>query len=190
MKQEQYITQFRLRKRGWYVRLVTQFLSEPDKIIPNPKFGPDCKMRLFKLARVEEIEKSEEFLYEKEKTRHQSEGQKKSPLRKFRRIMGYSIQKKEKILRMSKEKLIEAACENHNSWQEKDREDFLKMSKDSGEVLLNKICVNYVKHCLIEFDNHVYAGIKGNVIAIRNNILEVISLVYPWLKEECEKQKK
>lgn len=53
--------------------------------------------------------------------------------------------------------------------------------------------VNYVRHELTQYDE-VLIGIAGNIpggyFIFKSAVLDKIAAVYPFLKDECEKQKK
>lgn len=55
-----YLTELK-RDRGWTNKLVDNHLGEPDKIEPNPFYPNSYPMKLYKLSRVLEVERSLAF---------------------------------------------------------------------------------------------------------------------------------
>ena len=48
-----------ISKRKWTDALLKKYMSEPDLIKNNPHYGRASKMKLYKISRVESIEKNE-----------------------------------------------------------------------------------------------------------------------------------
>ncbi|HTA37421.1 MAG TPA: helicase-related protein [Candidatus Acidoferrales bacterium] len=50
------ITQAALRKRGWTRSDIKALLGEPDLIVPNPEFGVEAPVKLYRIGRIEDAE--------------------------------------------------------------------------------------------------------------------------------------
>ena len=47
-----------LYKQEWSNDLITEYLGEPDKIVPNPHYRSSPRAKLYELNRVIEVEKA------------------------------------------------------------------------------------------------------------------------------------
>ncbi len=50
------ITQAALRKRGWTRSDIKALLGEPDLVVPNPEFGVEAPVKLYRFGRIEDAE--------------------------------------------------------------------------------------------------------------------------------------
>lgn len=64
----EYITKSKLIDNGWTDGLINKVLGEPDKLAKNPHYSSQAKVRLFDIRRVEEFQKTEEWIKHLEKT--------------------------------------------------------------------------------------------------------------------------
>ena len=66
MNQKKYYRSSELKQRGWTDGLIKKFLPNPDETKTNPVIKSAAPMKLYKIKRVERIEKSERFIKEME----------------------------------------------------------------------------------------------------------------------------
>jgi hypothetical protein len=50
------ITQAALRKRGWTRSDIKALLGDPDLVVPNPEFGVEAPVKLYRIGRIEDAE--------------------------------------------------------------------------------------------------------------------------------------
>jgi hypothetical protein len=98
----------------------------------------------------------------------------------------------------AKSELISKAVSHYNSRQSdfalSRREiDYRIASVGDDEYFLNRLCVNYLRHCCSNYDS-VLARFLGRVgtgeayTIVKRRVLLMIGEVYTWLAEECEIQ--
>jgi hypothetical protein len=217
-KPEEKITKAGLKERGWTDAMIQTFLPEPDEERPNPhhKASPH-RMKLYKLARVERVEKTKKFLAAAaivEKRRASvviatATRKRNDPIRRERYVNGTEIQVKV----YPEEKLIKLACKNYNErkgfaeskyWEFRDRVerrgetwegedfDYERASPASERHFLERITVNYIRHHLTTYDMHVkkLARMHGDGMfdMMKKKVLVAIATSYPWLANECARQ--
>ena len=64
---------------------------------------------------------------------------------------------------------------------------------DSDPKFLERICVNYLRHCLTKYEDHLdrmsgKVGFGEGYEEIRRKIFAKISERYEWLADECKRQ--
>ena len=202
VKKIDFITKKTLKIRGWTDSLIKIFLPEPHKTKKNPIFSSASPMCLYELKKVERIEKTKKFLdkFEKAKKRKEGakEGSKKAVATKLKNLIEKVNQLEFEIPKISKEKLLRRSISHYNKMQDyREMEGYNKFGKhvngDSDKLFLDRIQVNYLRHCMTSYEEDL-DGIRGNVgscdgyFMIRKKIFDNISNVYPWLKDECERQ--
>jgi hypothetical protein len=57
----EYVTPTEMKSKGWTISAIAKYLGKPDKVAPNPHYRRAAKMRLYKVDRVRQAEKSPEF---------------------------------------------------------------------------------------------------------------------------------
>lgn len=178
-------------KRGWTEKLIRDFLGAPDKKKPH-RFG--SSIHLFDIGRVENVEKSPKFKRAVEYANKNRERAKKGVETKLKNIRNTVDQITIEIPRLGKDDLISYACENYNKFRE---DDYLseEASDKSDAKFLSRICVNYIRHNLTGYD--AYLNMLGGKVGfceaykeVRRKVFDEIIAVYPWLAEECERQRK
>jgi len=104
-----------------------------------------------------------------------------------------------------KDELIEDACEHYNDIQDERELEGRSTSgmfatPNSNYKFLNRICVNYLRHCLTDYEEYLWmmsgkVGFGDGYHEIRRKIFDKISENYPWISEnypwladECERQ--
>jgi hypothetical protein len=174
--------------------MITTLLPEPDGTKHNPKCRSAPPTNLYSREKVEAIEASEEFKVRKQ-TSTRRRGAQKAVQTKQKNMEAFLDDLDFEVPKMEKEELISRACENYNglNWERLSNTGSCIASKDDPPKFLNRIVVNYVRHCLTRYDGHL-AETAGKVGAgdayftMKRRVLREIAFVYPWLKDECEKQ--
>lgn len=106
-----------------------------------------------------------------------------------------------KLPRFGRDPLIARACKQHNQ-QQRDKAaklhdlyaEISTVSPRSHPNVVARVCVNYLRGSL-EARYPELSGLRGdparfNLYALaKNKMLSLIALTYPWLSEECERQK-
>lgn len=214
------ITKSELKKRGWTDAMITRFLPEPDETKPNPHYRHAADMKLYQVKRVVRIEKTKRFITASELAVKRKASakvavvtrKKNAPIRRKKYVDEVSIS----VEICDREQLIMLACESYNDrktyceaafWDRRERAElrgehweagnnfhWTEATLDSGKNFLDRICVNYVRHHLTTYDDHVdkleRMNGDGQFGRLKRRVLSVISESYPWLAEECERQKR
>ena len=148
------ITKSRLKsERGWTDRLLKMFLPRPDLVKPNPNYMSGPPMQLFDLARVEAIEMAEEFKAQREKTAKRKAAAERAVETKWEKMQQYLDTIEIEVPMLDRANLIEKACRHYNDLQdwraaEGRHASEMKATADSDSKFLERICVNYLRHCL------------------------------------------
>jgi hypothetical protein len=194
----QLVTVTTLKTRGWTDPMIRRFLGEPDKLSTSPYYHSGPRIRLYELARVELTEKSAEFRQVQENRRAKRNAAWKALATKKQKMMQYVETVEIDVPCFPKAVLIDQACDNYNARYDERVlareycEDCQRAFDQSDPVFLERICVNYLRHCCTEYETHL-SQIAGKVGAReayhKIKVLEAISEAYVWLSEECTRQK-
>lgn len=188
---DEFFTKANLKERGWTDGLVSRFLPAPDKTKPNPQFRSAAPMRLYAQDRVERVEATEDFKAAQAKANGRKRSAEKAVESKKVATMAYvETRVKIHIPKMSRERLVDRASRHYNDRNQLNGD---AASKDSDQLFLDRICVNYLRHETSGYDAHLeeIAGRVGThdaYAAIRKLVLARISSAYPWLASECMRQ--
>lgn len=185
-------------ERGWTDKLINMFLSEPDLKRPNPNYKAGPPMLLFKIDRIEAIEQTDEFKAQKEGAVKRKEAAKKAVNTKLKQLWEWLSTVEIHVPVLDKSKLIKRACYHYNDMQEARELEGrstcdMPATADSDPKFLERICVNYLRHCLTKYEEHL-DGMSGKVgfaagyKEIRRKIFSRISENYQWLADECKRQ--
>lgn len=190
---------------GWTQKLVQTFL--PDPILkPNPKYKNAAPMKLWKKDDVLKIMENDDFKEALSKAQTRKASAKKAAMTKNQKTQAAAeeIAKHIQIKHINDEALVHRA--KYNAYENK--RDFLerrygiatiyfKDFKDPDEQTLNRWIVNYIRHCLTQYDNEIplmkwklrgKTGIDDTYTTFRNTILSKIAEEYPKYKDECFRQ--
>ena len=196
---EKMITKTALRERDWTEKLIELFLPIPNLEKPNPMYRrAGAPMKLFFISKIEEIENSKEFKVEKEKTDKRKISSEKAIKTKIEKLQKHLETVNVDLPKMDKDVLIKKACASYNNMQA-ERECYGRSfreqsaSKASEIKFLNRICVNYLRHCKTDYEELLdeisgKVGFSVGYQDIRGKIFEKIIKLYPWLEEECKRQ--
>jgi len=199
LEKSEFITKSALKDKGWTEKLITIFLPEPDKTAPNPMYKKSSPMKLYLKSRIKIIEESEEFKNLLKLSEKSKKSAQKAVETKIEKIRKYVSTIEVVVPVIKKKSLIYNACRSYNEFKEmicSERErdfDFEPATKNSDPLFLERIVVNYLRHNLTHYEDYLEEifGKVGKDIGyeeIRAKIFTAISITYPWLKNECERQ--
>jgi hypothetical protein len=179
-----------LKLRGWTDSLIKRFLPKADKLATNPHYKSGPPMRLYYVARVEAIEASPEFIAQKEQLSPRREAAARAVATKRAKMDAYLEEIEITVPELGRDSLIDQACKHYNAknW---DRDNCASSSSDPE--FLDRICVNYLRHVLTEYEARLNE-ISGQVGAaeaycdIKEEALWAIADAYPFLAAECRRQ--
>ena len=170
----------------------------PDEIKDNPHYRRGSPMQLFLLERIAGIEDSAEFKGTLESVAKRKKSAEKAVETKRMQVRQYLDSVRITVPLLAQKDLIRKACSHYNDMQI-DRE-FNGYStcgesatKGSDPKFLMRICVNFLRHCLTEYEEHLDAisgkvGFDDGYFEIREKIFTEIAAKYPWLAKECRRQ--
>lgn len=173
---DQYITQTQLLKRpGWTRKALQDFAVYPEfeKVNPNYRLGP--KTKFYNLKTIEDIEKSEQFLQNRQKTIKRQRAAEKALATRTQKVLDairYFPVSVRRIQNVTQKALAS-----------------IKNASKTPET----ITVEYVWQYLTKYDRHLDVLLhKREREAFREierkRILQKIAEVYPELRQECERQ--
>ncbi len=185
-------------ERGWTDKLIKEFLPAPDLTKPNPNYKSGPPMLLFAIDRIEKIEETDEFKALQEGTVKRKEAAKKAVETKLQQLREWLNAVQIYVPVLDKTKLIEQSCDHYNDmqeWREANGRSTcgMKATADSDQKFLERICVNYLRHCLTKYEKHLdemsgKVGFGEGYEEIRLKIFSKISENYHWLADECKRQ--
>lgn len=194
---EGYLTTGRLKERGWTDGLIKKFLPEPDMTMPNRVYRSKPPYRLYSKHRVADIEstglwkQAAEIASSKRQTALRAVETKRQSLLKA--IANLNV----RVPVMPHVALVEHACNSYNSHKldlllERGYE-YTPATKDSDGAFLERIMVNYIRHCLTDYEfqlscTYGRVGVRQASFEIQRKVYEAIAMTYPQLGDECMRQ--
>jgi hypothetical protein len=219
---DDYFCKPELRERGWTDGLIKRLLGEPDQWKRNPHYRSGPQMGLYLCFRVQAAEAEHQAELDdarKKRSRRCEAAQKAAKTRceaaqkaaktKRRKIMRESLNAIKLQERLPLPELVKRACAHYNALPPRrrysrhdDREDdwgddweyFDKReaSPDSDKSFLDRICVNYIRHALTDYDYAISerGKVGGRLVyqPVRRKVFEEIAKMYPEFAEECQRQ--
>ena len=177
-----------LTRSGWSKSLLVKLLGEPD--VRKKQYGRTNLMCLYDLDRVQSAESAVVFLAAQESLAKRKLSATKAVETKVKRLMdAVSCM----AINVERVKCVESfAIDAYNEYNE---DNFNPASHKSNRAFLDRICVNFIRHELTEYDFSLETvagetGITQAVDAIREKVYAAIAACYPVFKSECERQKK
>ena len=192
LSRNDYILQSNLLQReGWSKTVLQKLNVEPDLVKRNP-MRRSQNMYLFKISKIEEIEKTPEFLNLKDIVQKRKTAARKAVETKTKNIVNQVQSFPVHVERI--ENVVDEAIESYNDWNswKEDFEGFVS-KKNSSKEFLDRITVNFIRHELTSYDEdldkiHGKVGVRKAYGIEREKIFEEIAKVYPEFKEECNRQ--
>lgn len=196
---KEFITKTMLKERGWTDSLIKEFLPEPHKTSQNTYYRSAPPICLYKILIVKKIEKTKKFSIKFEKAQKRKRSAQKAVETKLNKLKKYVEEVDINVPKMSKNKLIKSAIKHYNEMQEEREYLGLKTcgqiaSKNSDQDFLNRITVNYIRHCLTIYEEELNVisgkiGVWEGYVDIKEKVFDEISNVYPWLRNACDLQR-
>jgi hypothetical protein len=192
---EQYLTLSELKDRGWTQSLITLFLGDPDELRTNPRYRSGPPMKLYGMRRVKKAESSAKFRIAQENRKGRRLAAQKALATKRKKIEEYLETVEIEVPQITKEELIRRVCDNYNAGLVCVIQDRLRAHPNSDSKFLERICVNYLRHCLTEYEDHLKeiagkVGVHDAYLEIKMMVLDAIAVRYDWLSAECSRQEK
>ncbi len=193
MEHKEYITKTELKNRGWTELLIKKFVAEPHATKPNQMYRSASPIKLYKIKTIISIEKSKTFKKDFEKSSKRKSASKKAVETKEKKLIDDASSTKIEICILTKSELLKQAISHYN-----ERQGFFGeynyASSESDTLFLERIQVNYIRHMLTQYEAKLddIFGKVGVAIAykiIKCKVFETISENYPFLRNECERQK-
>lgn len=192
-EKEKYLTKTALKERGWNDELIRKLLPEPY-VTKNPHYSR-MQMYLWKETDVTDAEQNKEFLEHLEKRKvHQKRAAAavRTKEEKMRVILNAAI-KQIKVKEYDYEEVVEQALAAKQAWYDCTGQDD-RYVRFADSRTIQRWTVNYIRHNLTDYDEFLYSakgktGISFAYPLYRKAVLDRISDVYPYLCEECERQK-
>ena len=176
--------------RKWTDRLIKKYMPVPDEIRNNPHYGRASKMKLYKISRVESIEKNEQFLIDFQKTILRRKSSLKMVETKKDNLLIEISELPISVEFIPRNELVPLVIDDYN-----DRnyyKDYLTL-RDLDQSTLERLTVNYIRHQLTSYDQCLglifsKVGKKEGYRLLIERIYNCISESYPELTRECTLQ--
>lgn len=198
-KEREYISVAGLKSRGWTDSLIRRFLGKEDKSVENPHYSSAPMMRLYSFKRVLAVESEENFEEAKGISYSRSIRGREIARVRSRKLIEQARNMEVKIRILSKKELFSRSIESYNDFHgaislERGGWEWEPAAYSSSREFLDRIRVNYVRHELTDYDEELEnvagkVGVREAVEVIQEKIFDKISEAYPYLSNECKKQK-
>jgi hypothetical protein len=186
------LTKTDLRARGWTASLIDTFLPAPDLEKRNPRYASAAPMKLYFLWRIENMERTAQWQERRAVAKKRSESSSRAAAKKAARLLR-SLQNMTIVVPiLPMNQLVQSACRHYNDMAI-DREKPFRATPTSEKAFLDRICVNYLRHELTDYEEHLEdvfgkVGVNSARSEIRTRVYSAIAELYPALASECEIQ--
>lgn len=196
-QQSEFVTQSALLKRGWSLTMIRDFLGDPEKTRRNHAHPGGAPLKLYALERALMSEQSERFQAlssaRARSMEHRSVAARGAHARRRKELLAALEALPITVTSRADEALLRDAIENYNARSA--GKDAAPASPASDLAFLERIQVNYARHCLTRYDavlefTAAKSGVSEANQLIRERILDAIAEVYPHLEEECWRQQR
>ena len=176
--------------RKWTDRLIKKYMPVPDTIKNNPHFRRASEMKLYKISRVESIEKKELFLIDFQKTILRRKSSSKMVRTKKDNLLIQISELPISVEIIPRNELVPLVIDDYN-----DRnyfKDYLTF-QDLDQSTLQRLTVNYIRHQLTSYNRYLdlilsKVGKEEGYRLLNERIYKCISESYPDLTGECALQ--
>ena len=157
--------------RKWTDRLIKKYMTVPDTIKKNPHYGRASEMKLYKISRVESIEKNEQFLIDFQKTILRRKSSAKMVETKKDNLLIQISEFPISVEIIPRYELVPLVIDDYNNRNY--YKDYLTL-RDLDQSTLERLTVNYIRHQLTEYEYHLYTigdqvGKKGGGSSTKRN---------------------
>jgi hypothetical protein len=190
MKKE-FITKTEIKsKRKWTESLILKYLPKPDLIKNNSQFRGTSEMKLYKVSRIDEIEKCEMFFIDFQKTILRRERSKKMVNTKTDNLLNNISKISILVEEYNRQELIKMVIDSYN--QRNNHKEPISQ-RETDQATMERLMVNYIRHQLTSYDYilmELYSktGKEQAYKLLNEKIYKSIGEVYPYLIEECALQ--
>lgn len=193
LRSVEYYSRTAVKKRGWNDKLIEQFLGEPDDIVINMYYKSGPPVCLYDVDRVHAVESTKEFQEVQKSRKKRRDGARKAVATKEERMRQLLDGIELEVPEMPWEVLTRRAVDHFNDRALERDADFHFASADSDEAFLDRIRVNYLRHELTAYEQHLQStagkvGAADAYLEIKRKVLNAISDIYPELNSECSRQ--
>ena len=176
--------------RKWTDRLIKKYMPVPDEIRNNPHYGRASEMKLYKISRVESIEKNEQFLIDFQKTMLRRKSSEKMVETKKDNLLIQISEFPISVEIIPRYELVPLVIDDYNNRNY--YKDYLTL-RDLDQSTLERLTVNYIRHQLTEYEYHLYTigdqvGKKEGTRLLKEITNNCIGESYPDLTRECTLQ--
>jgi hypothetical protein len=176
--------------RKWTDRLIKKYMPVPDEIRNNPHYGRASEMKLYKISRVESIEKNEQFLIDFQKTMLRRKSSEKMVETKKDNLLIQISEFPISVEIIPRYELVPLVIDDYNNRNY--YKDYLTL-RDLDQSTLERLTVNYIRHKLTEYEYHLYTigdqvGKKEGARLLKEITNNCIGESYPDLTRECALQ--
>ena len=176
--------------RKWSDRLIKKYMPVPDEIRNNPHYGRASEMKLYKISRVELIEKNEQFLIDFQKTMLRRKSSEKMVETKKDNLLIQISELPISVEFIPRNELVPLVIDDYNNRNY--YKDYLTL-RDLDQSTLERLTVNYIRHQLTEYEYHLYTigdqvGKKEGARLLKEITNNCIGESYPDLTRECALQ--
>ena len=176
--------------RKWTDRLIKKYMPVPDEIRNNPHYGRASEMKLYKISRVESIEKNEQFLIDFQKTILRRKSSAKMVETKKDNLLIQISEFPISVEIIPRYELVPLVIDDYNNRNY--YKDYLTL-RDLDQSTLERLTVNYIRHQLTEYEYHLYTigdqvGKKEGARLLKEITNNCIGESYPDLTRECALQ--
>ena len=182
-----YVTKSTVQQRdaAWTDASIRRLLDPPDRTRPNPHSQSQHPMKLYDLKRVEQVEQSQAFFDWKQASQRRRASARQAAVHKRDRALEWVEALKIKIPKMPNRKLVKRACDSYNEmsiFQDTPR----TAHPDDDIRFLRRITLNYIRHELTDYEEHLVDlfGVVGKADAynrLKERIYKCAIARYPWL---------
>ena len=190
-KESEYLTQTELLQRsGWTKTILKKLDFQPDFVKNHYLYGKTCKVKLFSLKRIDEKEKTCEFIENKYDVQKKKDRARRGVQTKIKNILQKIISLTINVKRV--EKVTTLALNSYNAWNAQRMISYVTLD-EASQAFLARISVNYIRHNLTKYEYNIekVSGKTGKALAYDLElyiVLSEIARVYPEFAEECRRQ--
>ena len=179
-------TEIMLRE-GWSRTILRNLLGDPD--LRKKIYGRSNPACLYHLSRVIAAEATREFADAQELLAKRKASSIRAVNTKIDKLMSDIAVMSVSVKAIKLDCLQQLAIDAYNDWN--NYRD--PASRHSDKAFIDRICVNFIRHELTEYDRALWkvAGRTGKniaVAAIRMKVFAAITVAYPMFHSECNRQ--
>ncbi len=187
-----YLSKKALKARGWTDALIEDLLGAPDRTPVNMHYKSGPRVSLYTQVRVVNAEATDKFQAIQKDRAPRRAAATKAVETKRQQTEDYVSGVKIEVPVFPDEELLRRAVNHYNALHG-GRSDFEMAAESSDRGFLDRICVNYVRHCCTGYEHHLArtagaVGSAGAYVDIKMAVLDAIADAYPDLGAECSRQ--